>query len=133
MLPLGPTSARLANVILDNLINQGAAKPMVMVNTLGYGTSDGPGSAMGSSMIPTFTRALIEEVLPQVEKTYHVSQDRAQRAIAGLSMGGAESLYVGLHNTDRFAYIGSFSGAFVMWPRANPPSGGDARGGRGGR
>jgi enterochelin esterase-like enzyme len=124
------TNVGAANVILDNLINQGAAKPMVVVNTLGYGTSDGPGSAMGSSMIPTFTRALIEEVLPQVEKTYHVSQDRAQRAIAGLSMGGAESLYVGLHNTDRFAYIGSFSGAFVMWRRANPPSGG-GRGGRG--
>jgi enterochelin esterase family protein len=45
-------------------------------------------------------------------------------------MGGAESLYAGLHNTDRFAYIGSFSGAFVMWPRAIPPSGG-APGGRG--
>src|ERR1700683_3483931 len=112
-----------------------AAKPMVMVNTLGYGTSDGPAGATGASMIPTFTRALIEEVLPQVEKTYHVSQDRTQRAIAGLSMGGAESLYAGLHNTDRFAYIGSFSGAFVMWPRANPPSAhapsGGARGGRG--
>jgi enterochelin esterase-like enzyme len=124
------TNVGAANVILDNLINQGVAKPMVMVNTLGYGTPDGPGGAMGSSMIPTFARALIEEVLPQVEKIYHVSQDRAQRAIAGLSMGGAESLYVGLHNTDRFAYIGSFSGAFVMWPRATPPSGG-GRGGRG--
>jgi enterochelin esterase-like enzyme len=124
------TNVGAANVILDNLINRGAAKPMVMVNTLGYGTSDGPASAMGASMIPTFARALIEEVLPQVERTYHVSQDRTLRAIAGLSMGGAESLYVGLHNTDRFAYVGSFSGAFVMWPRANPPTGG-ARGGRG--
>jgi enterochelin esterase-like enzyme len=124
------TNVGAANTILDNLINRGAAKPMVMVNTLGYGTSDGPAGAMGASMIPTYMRALIEEVLPQVENTYHVSQDRTQRAIAGLSMGGAESLYVGLHNTDRFAYIGSFSGAFVMWPRANPPTGG-ARGGRG--
>jgi enterochelin esterase-like enzyme len=133
------TNVGAANVILDNLINQGAAKPMVMVNTLGYGTSDGPAGAMGASMIPTFTRALIEEVLPQVERTYHVSHDRAQRAIAGLSMGGAESLYAGLHNTDRFAYIGSFSGAFVMWPRANPPSANPpsasppSGGGRGGR
>jgi enterochelin esterase-like enzyme len=124
------TNVGAANVILDNLINRGAAKPMVMVNTLGYGTADGPAGAMGASMIPTFARALIEEVLPQVERAYHVSQDRTQRAIAGLSMGGAESLYVGLHNTGRFAYIGSFSGAFVMWPRANPPSGG-GRGGRG--
>lgn len=126
------TNVGAANVILDNLINRGSAKPMVMVNTLGYGTPDGPAGAMGAGMIPTFMRALIEEVLPEVERTYHVSQDRNQRAIAGLSMGGAESLYVGLHNVDRFAYIGSFSGAFVMWPRANS-SGSSAAGGRGGR
>jgi hypothetical protein len=61
------TNVGAANVILDNLINRGAAKPMVMVNTLGYGTSDGPAGAMGAGMIPTFTRALIEEVLPQVD------------------------------------------------------------------
>ncbi len=124
-----------ANVILDNLIDQGKAKPMVMVNTLGYGTPDGPRGAMGAGMIPAFTAALVDEVLPQVEKQYHVSKDRTQRAIAGLSMGGAESLYTGLHNIDRFAYIGSFSGAFVMWPRseAAPPAENGGRGGRGGR
>jgi enterochelin esterase family protein len=126
-----------ANVILDNLINSGKAKPMIMVNTLGYGTPDGPRGAMGATMIPTFAKALVEEVLPQVEKMYHVTKDRNQRAIAGLSMGGAESLYTGLHNIDKFAYIGSFSGAFVMWPRANPAPppapGADAGNGRGGR
>jgi enterochelin esterase family protein len=121
-----------ANVILDNLINQGKAKPMIMVNTLGYGTPDGPRGAMGATMIPTFAKALIEEVMPQVEKAYRVTKDRNQRAIAGLSMGGAESLYTGLHHVDKFAYIGSFSGAFVMWPRANPPAP-PAEGGRGGR
>ena len=93
---------------------------MIMVNTLGYGTPDGPRGAMGPTMIPTFAKALVEEVLPQVEKSYHVAKDRNSRAIAGLSMGGAESLYTGLNNIDKFAYIGSFSGAFVMWPRANP-------------
>jgi enterochelin esterase-like enzyme len=125
-----------ANVILDNLINSGKARPMIMVNTLGYGTPDGPRGAMGATMIPTFAKALVEEVLPQVEKQYHVTKDRTQRAIAGLSMGGAESLYTGLHNLDKFAYIGSFSGAFVMWPRANPPAPpaeGGPGGGRGGR
>jgi enterochelin esterase-like enzyme len=124
-----------ANIILDNLINQGKAKPMIMVNTLGYGTPDGPRGAMGPAMIPTFANALIEEVLPQVEKAYHVAKDRNSRAIAGLSMGGAESLYTGLNNIDKFAYIGSFSGAFVMWPRANPaaatpPAAGGGRGPR---
>jgi enterochelin esterase-like enzyme len=118
-----------ANTILDNLINQGKAKPMIMVNTLGYGTPDGPRGAMGPSMIPTFAKALVEEVLPQVEKTYRVAKDRNSRAIAGLSMGGAESLYTGLNNIDKFAYIGSFSGAFVMWPRANPQPAAPAPGG----
>ena len=91
-----------------------------MVNTLGYGTPEGPRGAMGPTMIPMFSKALVEEVLPQVEKTYRVAKERNSRAIAGLSMGGAESLYTGLNNIDKFAYIGSFSGAFVMWPRANP-------------
>jgi enterochelin esterase-like enzyme len=128
-----------ANTILDNLINQGKAKPMIMVNTLGYGTPDGTRGAMGPAMIPTFAKALVEEVLPQVEKQYHVAKDRSQHAIAGLSMGGAESLYTGLNYMDKFAYVGSFSGAFVMWPRANPqpppaaPAAGAGRGGRGPR
>ncbi len=135
-----------ANIILDNLINQGKSKPMIMVNTLGYGTPDGTRGAMRAEMIPTFAKSVIEEVLPQVEKNYHAARDREHRAIAGLSMGGAESLYIGLHNIDRFAYIGSFSGAFVMWPRANPAPapppappaaaaapGEGGRGGRGGR
>ena len=109
-----------ANIILDNLINQGKAKPMIMVNTLGYGTPDGPRGAMGATMIPTFAKALVEEVLPQVERNYHAAKDRNHRAIAGLSMGGAEALYTGFNYMGRFAYIGSFSGAFIMWPRAKP-------------
>jgi enterochelin esterase family protein len=65
-----------------------------------------------------------------------VAKDRTQRAIAGLSMGGAEASFIGLNHIDKFAYVGSFSGAFVMWPRANPapppaPTG-SAPAGRGG-
>jgi enterochelin esterase-like enzyme len=128
------TNVGAANTILDNLINQGKMRPVVMVNTLGYGTPEGPATAMSATMIPTFAKALTEEVLPQVEKQYHVAKDRNQRAIAGLSMGGAESFYTGLNNIDKFAYVGSFSGAFVMWPRANPaPPAAPAAGGGGGR
>ena len=109
-----------ANVILDNLINQGKAKPMVMVNTLGYGTADmlvgGRGNLGGDQMMPNFAKALISEVMPQVEKAYRVSKDRNQRALAGLSMGGAETLYTALNHPDQFAWVSSFSGAFVMWP-----------------
>lgn len=112
-----------ANVILDNLIAQGKAKPMVMVTPLGYGTA---GGGRGSQdMIEFFAKALVDEVMPQVEKAYNVSKDRNQRAIAGLSMGGAEATYTGLNHLDKFAWIGSFSGAYVMWPGAN---GGPGRG-----
>jgi enterochelin esterase family protein len=56
-----------------------------------------------------FRDALLTEVIPQVEKSYRVAPDRSSRAIAGLSMGGAESLYTGLNALDRFAWVGAFS------------------------
>jgi enterochelin esterase family protein len=56
--------------------------------------------------------------MPVVEQSYNVARNRDQRAIAGLSMGGAEALFTGLNHPDRFAWIGSFSGAFVMWRSA---------------
>ena len=115
---------------------------MIMVTPLGYGNSGGPGGAMGPDMIPSYARTVVEEIMPQVEKNYNVTKDRTQRAIAGLSMGGAEATFVGLNHLDKFAYIGSFSGAYVMWPGARgaapaaptapsaPPAG--RGGGRGG-
>jgi enterochelin esterase-like enzyme len=107
-----------ANVILDNLIAEGKARPMVMVSTLGYGTSKGPGGAMTPENITNYTKILLDEVLPTVEKSYNVSKDRTMHAIAGLSMGGATSSFVGLNHLDKFAWIGSFSGAFSMWPES---------------
>ena len=125
-----------ANNILDNLIAQGKAVPMVVVTTLGYGTSAGPADAGANSggIVTGYAKILLNEVMPQVQKSYHVSDRREDRAIAGLSMGGAEALYTGLNNLDRFAWLGSFSGAFVMWPRpasAAPPPAAPG-GGRGG-
>ncbi len=58
--------------------------------------------------------------MPAVERSYNISRNREERAIAGLSMGGAETLYTALNNLDKFAWIASFSGAFVMWPGAMP-------------
>ena len=109
-------------MILDNLIAQGKAVPMVLVTTLGYGTSAGPNGAMGD-IVTGYAKILLSEVMPQVQKSYHVSANREERAIAGLSMGGAETLYTGLNNLDKFAWLGSFSGAFVMWPRARSTGG----------
>jgi enterochelin esterase family protein len=114
-----------ANVILDNLIASGKAVPMVLVTTLGYGVSNGPAGAMAPESITGYTKSLLTEVMPAVERSYNVSRNREERAIAGLSMGGAETLYTALNNLDKFAWIGSFSGAFVMWPGvmgAAPPA-----------
>jgi enterochelin esterase family protein len=110
-----------ANVTLDTLINQGKAEPMVMVNPLGYGNADGPAGHRREDMLPTFARILIEEVMPQVEKQYNASRNRKDRAVAGLSMGGAEATLTGLNHLDKFAWIGSFSGAYNRWPLTRPP------------
>ncbi|MEI7732637.1 MAG: alpha/beta hydrolase-fold protein [Verrucomicrobiota bacterium] len=113
----GWTAVGRANIILDNLIAQGKAKPMLVVMTLGYGAPEIVARNRGSLRDPElrdrnynrFRDALFSEVIPQVEKQYRVQADRKSRAIAGLSMGGAESLYIGLNAPDRFAWIGAFS------------------------
>ena len=84
---------------------------MIVVTPLGYGTSTGPAGGRTPENITGYTKILLEEVMPMVDKAYNVSRNREQRAIAGLSMGGAESLYVGLNNLDKFAWIGAFSSA----------------------
>jgi enterochelin esterase-like enzyme len=113
----GWTAVGQAHVIFDNLIAQGKMKPMVVVMPLGYGTMEVLKSlrdaAVRTKSFDGFRDSLLQEVMPQVEKTYHVSKDRTQRAIAGLSMGGAESLRVGLNYLDKFAWIGAFSSGGV--------------------
>jgi enterochelin esterase family protein len=111
------TSVGRANVILDNLIAQGKAKPMLIVMPLGYGNKEViaagwaglRNTAVWQDSITKFRDVLLNEIIPQVEKTYHVSTAAKDRAIAGLSMGGTQSLFIGLNAPDRFAWIGAFS------------------------
>lgn len=111
------TSVGRANVILDNLIAQDKAKPMLVVMPLGYGNTEviaGGWAGLRNMAVwrdsnEKFRDALLAEVIPLVEKTYRVSTDRDSRAIAGLSMGGTQSLMTGLNALDRFAWIGAFS------------------------
>ena len=114
----GWTAVGRANVILDNLIAQGKTKPMLVVMTLGYGAPEIlRGGFGGFSRNPElrdrnfakFSEALLGEVLPRVESSYLVNKDRNSRAIAGLSMGGSESLLTGLNTLDKFAWVGAFS------------------------
>jgi enterochelin esterase family protein len=109
-----------ADVILDNLIADGKARPMIVVSPLGYGAP--PELLNGGAVTPQvaaknnelFAQNLLEEVMPQVENAYRVSAHSADRAIAGLSMGGAQALHVGLHHLERFGSVASFSGAVMM-------------------
>ena len=111
------TAVGRANVILDNLVAQGKAKPMLIVMPLGYGAPEVllPGSGVFRDRSITernfnkFTEALLTEVIPRVEAAYRVVKDRNSRAIAGLSMGGSESLLTGLNHSNQFAWIGAFS------------------------
>lgn len=113
----GWTAVGRANVIFDNLIAEGKMKPMIVVMPLGYGTMQmitrGFGAfrddALRTENFTKFTAALLTEVIPQAEREYHIKKDRDSRAIAGLSMGGAESLLTGLNHLDQFAWVGSFS------------------------
>jgi enterochelin esterase family protein len=122
----GWTAVGRAHVILDNLIAEGKAKPMLVVMTLGYGAPEiitrGPAGmgdlALRQRNVEKFREALLDEVIPQVERAYRAAPDRESRAIAGLSMGGGQSLFTGLRGLDTFAWVGAFSSAIPE----NPPT-----------
>ena len=98
-----------ANFILDNLIAAGKAKPMIVVLPAGH-TPAVPGAAPAAPGAPdAFARDLLTDVVPYVEQNYRTLPGRDQRAIAGLSMGGQQTLNVGLTNLDRFSQLGVFS------------------------
>jgi enterochelin esterase-like enzyme len=96
---------------------------MLVVMTLGYGAPEiMRGFYWGRQIDPAvwrrnttrYTEALLSEVVPQVERHYRAAATRTGRAIAGLSMGGGQSLYTALNNLDQFAYVGAFSSATTM-------------------
>jgi enterochelin esterase family protein len=102
-----------AHWILDNLIAQGLARPMVVLMIDGHplGTSPREGGMDRTAAMEAFRNELFEDALPLTEARYRVEKDAAHRAIAGLSMGGGHALSIGLANLDRFSAIGAFSAA----------------------
>ena len=115
--------------ILDNLIAQGKAEPMLVVMTNGNISQEAcPGETsegfkVPTMMLPKTMEGSFETAFPDVvnfiEKTYRVKKDKAHRAIAGLSMGGFHSLFISINNPDMFGYIGLFSAA-VDQQQADP-------------
>lgn len=160
------TTPGLADAILDNLIAQGKAEPMIVVMPHGRASNEpemlfgggnrgaapgqgaggaapgaraggappaaggaprqggAPGGGRGGAMgvefeaYAAFERELIDDLIPFIEANYSVIDDREHRALAGLSMGGGQSLNFGLGNLDVFAYVGGFSSA----PNTEPPA-----------
>ena len=116
-----PTAGRV-NVILDKLIQQSAARPMIVVMPNGYGFKNAKeeakklfGPINHNDWMEKFKDSVIDEIIPTVESRFRVRSTRETRAIAGLSMGAAQALQIGLNHPDRFATIGCMSGAFMMY------------------
>jgi enterochelin esterase family protein len=101
-----------ANLILDNAIAEGKAKPMIVVMPYGRPSPSamfGPNTPTPQTQGVVFPNDVVEDVIPFAEKTYRISARADDRAIAGLSMGGNQTLEVGLTHLDTFHYIGAFS------------------------
>jgi enterochelin esterase-like enzyme len=108
-----------ADLILDSLISTGSIVPMIVVMPQGYGdysfvTSghtvwDDP--AKVNNNLTLYSKMLMQEIVPAVERDYPIAKGRENHAIAGLSMGGLESLTIGINHANYFAYVGGFSSA----------------------
>lgn len=101
------------NVLLDNLIADGKAVPMIVVMPNGRAQKDDRASGgFGSApAFAAFEQDLLKDVIPAIEGRYSVQADREHRALAGLSMGGGQALNFGLGHLDTFAWVGAFSAA----------------------
>jgi enterochelin esterase-like enzyme len=98
------------DLILDNLIADKKAVPMVIV------MPDGniPLQSFGEDVLGVFEKELTQSIIPFVEKNYRVKTDAGSRALAGLSMGGIQTLYAGVNNIQLFAYLGVFSSGWIQ-------------------
>jgi enterochelin esterase-like enzyme len=118
------------NYMLDSMLAQGKVVPMIVVMPLGYGDLEfvKNGWAVWSdphqivANLQTYSQMLLTEIVPAVEREYDVASGRENRAIAGLSMGGLESLTIGLNHTDEFAYVGGMSSAIFGGKAGNDPT-----------
>jgi enterochelin esterase-like enzyme len=106
-----------ANLILDNLIAEKKAAPMIIVMDKGYATKpnqtppqSGGTPARGAGGMSAFEEVMINEIIPMIDANYRTKADREHRAMAGLSMGANQTIQITMNNLDKFSYIGGFSG-----------------------
>lgn len=112
------SSVGRAGFIMDNLIAAGKAKPMIVVMPAGHARLAGGESPIGAQAMDAFSRDFAVDLVPYVERNYRVLPGKANRAIAGLSMGGAQTLNIAMAHPEWFGYIGVFSsGVFDLGGR----------------
>ncbi len=108
------THAGRAQFIMDNLIAEKKAVPMIVVMNNGFATRPGTTPATGlagmANRFAVFEEVLIQESIPEVDANFRTIADREHRAMAGLSMGGMQTFMIGTTHTDLFSYLGIFSG-----------------------
>jgi enterochelin esterase-like enzyme len=121
------TSVGRAGFIIDNLIAAGKAKPMVIVMPAGHTESFNLARPSGTPRAldtDDFVKDFVNDIMPYSEAHYRILRDRQHRAIAGLSMGGAQTLNIAIPHSDEFAYVGVFSsGIFGIIAPPAPPVG----------
>jgi enterochelin esterase family protein len=106
------TALGRAHLIADNLFAWGKAQPMIIVMTDGHALPPGPrttNTAERARAIAAFEGDLLQDVIPLVEASYRVRDNPASRAIIGLSMGGGQSLTIGLNHPELFGWVGGMS------------------------
>jgi len=123
----GWTRQGKAQFILDNLIAAGKARPMIVVMERGYAVR-APGQLKPDTLVRdleetygAFEDVVIHDLIPAIDESYRTIPDREHRAMAGLSMGGMQTLFVTLRHLDMFAYIGSFSGPILRPGNSDSP------------
>ena len=99
-----------ANLIVDNLIADQKAVPIIIVMDNGYAFKASKNAEKGTRPLFVFEDVLIQEVIPMIDKSFRTIADREHRAMAGLSMGANQTIRITMNNLDTFAYIGGFSG-----------------------
>ena len=117
-----PNQGRV-DIIMDNLISEGKAKPMLIVMDRGYAVDPAaapsdraPGNRRMLQPSNTLSEVFIKEIIPMIDRDFRTIADRDHRAMAGLSMGGFQAFQITMGNLERFAYVGGFSGAGFMQP-----------------
>ena len=125
-----------ANFILDNLLASGKGKSMIVVMDRGYAiragqppANFGPGASQRDyqEAFRAFQDVVLRDLIPEIDKAYRTIPGRDHRAMAGLSMGGMQTLFITLHHPEDFAYIGSFSGPMIRGLNTGSTTGFDVK------